>query len=231
MPNSPSCIFIPMKTTPDLQKAGGISALVAAVTYLFAMALVFTVLSPMADTRLSFGQYIEFNTANKTLIFIWHFAMYLINGVCLVILSLALYERLKPEAPTIMKIATVFGLIWASFVFLSGFIVLYGTESVINLNSKNPVQAETLKKTIETITLGIDYSDRFLGCLWVGLVSIAAFKTRTFPKVLNIFGIVISILGLIGTVIPQLSAISYAFGMGAIIWWFWLGVFMIQKKV
>jgi hypothetical protein len=220
-----------MKATTNLQKAGGISALIAAATYLFAMVLVFTILAPMADASLSFEKYVDFYTANKTLIFIWHFSMYLINGVCLVILALTLYERLKSDAPTIMKIATVLGLIWASFVFLSGFIVLYGTEAFINLNSKNPVQAETLKKTIETITLGIDYSDRFLGCLWVGLVSMAAFKTSTFPKLLNIFGIIISIFGLIGTVIPPLTAISYVFGIGAIIWWLCLGVFILRKQV
>jgi Domain of unknown function (DUF4386) len=219
-----------MKTTTNLQKSGGISALIAAATYLFAMVLVFTILAPMANSSLSFEKYVDFYKANKTLIFIWHFVMYLINGVCLVILALALYERLKSEAPTIMKIATVLGLIWASFVFLSGFIVLYGTEAFINLNGKNPIQAEILKKTIETITLGIDYSDRFLGCLWVGLVSMAAFKTSTFPKMLNVFGIIISILGLIGTVIPPLTAISYAFGMGAIVWWLCLGVIMLRKE-
>jgi Domain of unknown function (DUF4386) len=220
-----------MNTTDGLQKAGGISALIAAVTYLFAMALVFTILAPMADSSLSFEKYMDFYKANKTIIFIWHFAMYLISGVCLVILALALYERLESDAPTIIKIATVLGLIWASFVFLSGFIVLYGAEMVVNLNRKNPVQAETLKNTIETITLGIDYSDRFLGCLWVGLVSIAGFKTSTFPKLLTIFGVVISTLGLIGTVIPQLSAISYAFGMGAIVWWLGLGVILSRKQI
>jgi Domain of unknown function (DUF4386) len=219
-----------MKTTTNLQNAGGISALIAAATYLFAMVLVFTILAPMADSSLSFEKYVEFYTAHKILIFIWHFAMYLINGVCLVILSLALYERLKSDAPTIMKIATVLGLIWASFVFLSGFIVLYGTEAFINLNGRNPIQAEILKKTIETITLGIDYSDRFLGCLWVGLVSIAALKKSTFPKMLNVFGIIISILGLIGTVIPRLTAISYVFGMGVIVWWLCLGVLMLRKE-
>lgn len=65
-----------MKTTTDLQKTGGISALVAAATYLFAMVLVFSILAPMADSSLSFEQYVEFYTANKTLIFIWHFAFF-----------------------------------------------------------------------------------------------------------------------------------------------------------
>jgi hypothetical protein len=218
-----------MKTTIDLQKAGGIAALVASATYLFAMGLLVTILAPMADAALSFDKYVDFYTANKTLVFIWHFSMYLINGVCLVVLSLVLYERIKLGASAIMKTATILGIIWASFVFLSGFIVLYGTEAFINLHATNRVQAEVLKTTIETITLSIDHSDKFLGCLWIGLLSIAALKTGALPKLLNIFGIVISISGLIGTVIPQLIVISYAFGIGAIIWWLWLGVFMLRK--
>jgi hypothetical protein len=220
-----------MKTKNDLQKAGGISALVASATYLFAIALVASVMAPMADATLSFENYINFLTANKALIFIWHFAMYLLNGVCLVILSLALYYRIKAGAPIIMKIATVLGLIWASFVFLSGFLVIYGNEAFISLNDKDPVQAEALKRTIETLTISIDHSDKFLGCLWVGLVSMAALKTGAFSRILNIFGIIISISGLVGTVIPELIAISYAFGIGAIIWWIFLGVFMLRKKV
>jgi hypothetical protein len=220
-----------MKTTSNLQKAGGISALVASSTYLFAFVMLFTILAPMNDSTLIFEKYIDFLEANKTLVFIWHFAIYLMNGVCLIILSLALYERLKSGAQVMMKTATVLGLIWASFVFLSGFLVIYGTEAFISLNITDPVQAEILKKTIETITLSIDHSDKFLGCLWIGLVSIAALKTGTLPKLLNIFGIVISISGLIGTVVPELIAISYAFGIGAIVWWLGLGVFMLRKQV
>lgn len=219
-----------MKTTHDLQKAGGVSALVASATYLFAMGMMLTVLAPMADSGMSYEKYLEFNTANKALIYIWYFAMYLINGVSLVILSLALYERIQPQAPAVMKIATVLGLIWASFVFLSGFITIHGTEYVINLNGSNPVQAEMLKKLIETVTLSIDHSDRFLGCLWVGLVSMAALRSGTLPKALNILGIMISILGLVGVLIPQLNALSYAFGVGAIVWWLFLGFFMLSKQ-
>ena len=220
-----------MKTTNDLQKAGGIAALVASAIFLFAIVMVLTILNPMADQTLSFEKYLDFLTANKTLVYIWHFAIYLLCGVCLTILSLALYERIKSGAPTTMKIATVLGLIWASFVFLSGFLAIHGTEAIINLNVKDPTQAEILKKTIETITLGIDHSDKFLGCLWVGLVSIAAFKTGTLPKAFNFFGIIICISGLIGTVIPSLIEISYAFGFGVIVWWLYLGVFMLRKQV
>ena len=220
-----------MKTTNDLQNAGGISALVASATYLFAFVMLLTTLAPMNDSALSFEEYLNVLEENKPLVFIWHFSMYLINGVCLIILSLALYERIKSGAPVIIRTATVLGLTWASFVFLSGFLVIHGTEAFITLNGTDPVQAEILKKTIETITLSIDHSDKFLGCLWVGLVSIAGLKTGTLPKMLNIFGIIISISGFIGNFLPELMAISFAFGIGAMLWWLFLGVIMLRNQV
>ena len=66
------------------------------------------------------------------------------------------------------------------------------------------------------ITLGIDSSDKFLGCLWVGLVSCAAFRNKVLPRTFNVFGLAISAAGLIGTRIPALVSISYVFGIGAI---------------
>lgn len=214
----------------SLQKTGGIAALTAAVTYLFAMGLVVSKLSPMADPGLGFREYMAFLSVNKSLVFVWHFAMYLVNGSCLVVLVMALHERLKNDSPNLSRIASTFGYIWTAFVFLSGFITNYGIETLIALYGKNPVQAEALRTALDTVTLGIDSSDKFLGCLWVGLVSLAAFRNRTFPRTFNIFGLVISAAGLIGTLLPSLLYVSYLFGVGAIVWWLAVGIYMLRKQ-
>lgn len=213
-----------------MQTAGSIAAFMAAATFLFAMGLAFTVMAPMADPAIHFETYFAFHAAHKTLIYIWHFAMYLVNGVCLVILAVALYERMHVAAPAIMKVATLLGLMWASFVILSGLIVLYGTEAWMALAAEDPGQGETLKNTLDTITLSIDRSDTYLGCLWVGLVSMAGLGTHTLPKAIALFGILISLSGLIGTGIPGLTGISYVFGAGAILWWFGLGIILLGNN-
>jgi hypothetical protein len=214
----------------NLQKAGGVSAIIAAATYLFAMGLVFSVLKPMADSSLGFQEYMAFLIANKLLVFIWHFSMYLISGSCLTVVVLAIYERLRNSSPTLAKIASAFGFIWIAFVFLSGMIVNYGNEALIALYGRNQGQAESLKNALDTITLGIDSSDRFLGCLWIGLASLAAFKNKAFPKTFNVFGLAISAAGLIGTMIPVLVSIAYVFGIGAIVWWLAVGIYMLRKQ-
>jgi len=77
-----------MKT---FQKVGGISAIGAAATYLFAMGMAATVLNPMMVSTLSIQDYMSFLMSNRILVFIWHFAMYLVNGLCLIVLAFALY--------------------------------------------------------------------------------------------------------------------------------------------
>jgi hypothetical protein len=215
----------------NLQKAGGICALIAATTYVFAMGLAATLLTPMLDSSLGFREFMTFLVANKLLVFVWHFSMYFINSVCLTVLALALYERLQDDSPKLAKIATVFGLFWTAFVMLSGLIINSGIETVISLYQKSQASAKNLWMAINTVTIGIDSSDKLLGCLWVGLISLAAYQSRIFPRAVNVFGLAISFTGLIGTIIPTLGFVSYIFGVGAIVWWLCIGVVMLREQV
>ena len=213
-----------------LQKMGGISALICAVTYLVSMGLLFTLLAPFADPAMDFTQFMDFFSANQTTIFIWHLLMYLVNGVFLVILALALFDRLKAGSPAMAQAATIFGLIWAALVFTSGLITNHGLNVVVDLYGKDPAQAATVKLILDTVTMGIDSSDRFLGCLWVLLVSWAALRAEGLPKALNYFGLVIGVAGLISTAAPALKELGFAFGLGIIVWWIWLGIVMLRSN-
>jgi len=214
----------------NLQKMGGIAALIDAATYLVSMGLLFTLLAPMGNTELDFGQFMAFFMDNQTIVFIWHLLMYMVNGVFLVILALALYDRLKAGSPAMAQVATVLGLIWAVMVFASGFITIYGLEVIANLYGKDPAQAATFKLVLDTVTLGLDHSDRFLGCLWVLLVSWAALRSGALPKPLNYLGLVIGVPGIISTVFPAFNELAYAFGLGIIVWWLWLGIVLLRSN-
>ena len=137
----------------NLQKAGGVCAVIAAATYVFAMGLVVSRLQPLADLGLGFQQSMDFLIANRTLAFIWHFAMYFVSGTCLVVVVLAIQERLEKVSPGLARIASAFGFIWVAFVFLSGLIVNYGGEALITLYGKNEGQAESLKTALDTAFL------------------------------------------------------------------------------
>ncbi len=213
----------------NLQKAGGAAALVAAATYLFALGLVVSVLGPMADPDLGFREHMAFLSAHKTLVLFWHSVMYFVNGISLAVLVPALYERLRPASPRLALIASVFGLLWTTFVFLSGVITNHGTEALLALHGRDPARAEALKLALDAVTLGIDSSDRLLGSLWVGLSSLAAFRGKELPRFLCVFGILIGAAGLVGTAIPAAVSIAYLFGVGAILWWAAAGIRMLRN--
>ncbi len=213
----------------NLQKMGGVAALIDAATYLVSLGLLFTLLTPMANTDLDLGQFMAFYIKNQTLVFIWHMTMYMVNGVFLVTLALALYERLKVGSPALAQMATVFGLIWATLVFTSGLITNHGLNVVVALYGKDPAQAATVKLMLDTVTLGIDSSDRFLGCLWVLLISWAAMRAKELPKALNYLGLVLGVAGLVSTAAPVLKDLGVAFGLGIIVWWIWLGIVMLRS--
>ena len=217
-----------MKT---LQKVGGISALVCAGTYILALGLLTTILTPMTKGSLPFDQFIAFFLPHQTLIFLWHFSMYLVNGTFLTLLTLALYQRLNTRAPALALVAACFGLLWTAMVFASGFITLYGWEVIARLSAADAAQASMLRLLVDTISIGIDHSDRFLGCLWVLLTSWAAVRSGQLPKPLNILGFVIGIAGIVSSVAPALEVLGYAFGVGVMVWWIWLGIVLLRSRL
>ena len=214
-----------MKT---LQKIGGIAALICAGTFILAMGLVATLLTPMLDSSLPYDQFMAFYLPYRSLVFLWHFSMYLVNGTFLTLLVLALYQQFKTSAPALSLVAACFGLFWTGLIFASGFISLYGWQTIDRLASTDPSQAETLRLVVYNITTGIDTSDRFLGCLWVLLTSWAALRTRQLARPLNYLGLVIGIAGIVSSIAPALNELGYAFGVGVIVWWVWLGIVLLR---
>lgn len=214
----------------SFQKIGGISALICAATYLVSLGLLFTLLAPFLDDNLEFGRFMAFLTDHQAIVFLWHLTMYLVNGVFLVILILALYDRLKAGSPAMAQAGAVFGLIWAVLVFASGLITIYGLDVILNLYTKDPNQAATLKLALDLITTGLDHSDRFLGCWWVLLVSWAALRTGDLSRPLNYLGMAIGLAGLASTIAPALTELGVAFGLGVIVWWSWLGMVLLRSR-
>jgi len=96
----------------DFQKMGGVSALIGAATWVFGMVLLFTLLAPFATGDVDPG----FLADNQAIIYAWNIIIYVVFGVFLVVLLLALHERLKAGSPAMVQTATAFGLIWAAVV-------------------------------------------------------------------------------------------------------------------
>ncbi len=49
--------------------------------------------------------------------------MYVVFGLFLIVLTLALHERMKAGAPALMQMATAVGIIWAGSLIASGMLI------------------------------------------------------------------------------------------------------------
>ncbi len=85
----------------NLQKIGGIAALIHAATYVVGVALMFTLLAPGYAEEIEPIQKVAFFADNQAITYIGNLFSYVVAGVFLGVLALALYERLKAGSPAI----------------------------------------------------------------------------------------------------------------------------------
>ena len=211
----------------DLQKLGGISALIAAALYITGFALFLTVLDPSGyDGHV---QRVAFLADNQVASYIANLLIYVMFGVVLVVLVLALHARLKSGSPAIMQTATAFGLIWAGLVIASGMIANIGNSTVVGLFSENQDQAVSLWLAIITVQEALGGGNEIVGGLWALLLSWAALRASNLPKVLNYLGVLVGLAGIL-TVVPAFDVLMDVFGLGQIVWFAWLGIVMLREN-
>ena len=210
----------------DLQRIGGIAALIEAALYVTGFAMFLTVLDPAG--YVGHAQKVAFLADNQVALFIANLLIYVVFGVVLVVLVLALHARLKNEAPAIMRTATAFGLIWAGLVIASGMIANIGNSTVIALFSENQDQAVSLWLAMSTLQEALGGGNEILGGLWVLLLSWAALRTAELPKGLNYIGVLVGLAGIL-TVVPTFDVLMDVFGLGQIVWFAWLGIVMLRE--
>jgi len=212
-----------MKT---LQKSGGIAALYMAISHLIGFVTFIVVLNYLNITDAT--QKLALNVDKQSVVFSTNLLMYVIFGFALIVLSLALYDRLKSGAPALMQIATAVGIVWAGSLIASGMAANAGLAAIVPVYAKDPTQAGLIFQAIEAITNGLGNANgEILGGPLTLLVSLAALRTGGLPKALNVLGVLIGVVGII-TIIPALNTLVAVFGLGQIVWFVWLGIVLLR---
>ena len=161
---------------------------------------------------------------------VMHLITYVIFGIVLAVLALALYERLRDGSSTLTQAATAVGLIWAFVLVASGMIFNAGMAAVVALHGASPAQAVSVWQAIEPVTEGLGGSGgELLGGLWVLLVSVAGLRTGGLPKALSWLGVAIGTAGVL-SVVPALKDLGYGFGLLLIVWFVWLGIVLLRTS-
>ena len=212
----------------SLQKSGGIAALLHAAAYVVGMVLGLILIFPLLDAAPA--QYLKFLSENQTLVYVWNLISYWGSAITLVVMALALYERLHDGSPALVPVATAFGLIWAGLIIASGNLMLHNLGVVADLHAADPAQAATAWTALESVEVGITSGNELVGSLWVLLLSVAALRTGQLSRALNMLGVALGVAGML-TIVPALySSLVMVFGPGMIVWSAWLGIVLLRRK-
>lgn len=212
----------------NLQKAGGIAALAHAAAYIISMIIGVTLMFSILDAEP--GEYLAFLAQNQTLVYLWNLIAYWGSAIALVILVLALYERLKSGSPALAQTGAVFGFIWAGLIIASGNLMLSNIGAVTGLAAQDPAQAVTVWSALEAVENGITSGNELVGSIWLLLVSIAAWRAGELGRGLNYLGMALSVAGIL-TIVPVLAeGFIMIFGLGLIFWCIWLGIVLMRRN-
>ncbi len=207
------------------KKVGGFAALYLALAYLVAMPyfLAFVKYPSVVDPAEKVALLVSNHDSMRAV----YLVTYIVFGLVLAVLALALYTRLKDGAAVLAQAATAAGLIWAFMLVASGLVFNAGVAAVVDLHATDPAQAVSVWQAIEPVAQGLGGSGgELLGGLWVLLVSVAALRTGGLPKTLNWLGVAIGVAGVL-SVVPVLGDLAYGFGLLQIVWFAWLGIVML----
>ena len=209
-------------------KAGGWAALYVALAYVAAMPyfLLFVKTGSVTDPTEKVALLVKHSGSLQA----FHLFTYVIFGIVLAVLALALYRRLKDDAPVLAQVATAVGVIWAAVLIASGMVYNAGVSAVVGLNGNDAAQAVSVWQSIEPVVDGLGGAGgELLGGLWVLLVSVAAVRTKAMPRVLGWLGVALGAVGIL-SVVPPLRDLIYVFGMLQIVWFGWTGVVLLRAR-
>jgi len=213
----------------SLQRWGGFAALYLAVAYLIGMALFLVVLDYPSITGPA--QKVALLVEMQTVVFSTNLLMYVFFGVVLIVLALALHDRIKSGAPAIMQVATAIGVIWAGSLIASGMVANAGIAPVVALHATDPAQAALSWQAIETVANGLGNGNgEILGGLWALLVSLAALRAGGLPRGLNLLGLLVGAVGIVSLIPGLTSLLTGVFGLSQIIWYVWLGIVLLRSS-
>jgi hypothetical protein len=210
----------------NLQKVAGVSAIFEALIYIVAFVYFGAFWAyPFEGAALEKMTYLAENQFVFSMIY---FLMYAVFGIFLAVIVVGLYEKLKLTNDPLVKVASIFGVVWVVLVIASGMLANIGLSHAINLMDLSAEKAFDMWRIVSVLIESLGGGNELVGGLWVLLISLAALKAKELPRGLNYLGLIVGGSG-IATIYPD-KFFTEIFGITQIIWFIWLGISMLGQS-
>lgn len=212
------------------QRAGGWAALLQAATFVVGFAVYGTVIAGADYGALAIdpATHVAFLVDNQLILHVWYAVIYLVFGGALVVLAPAIHDRVRSGAPTMARVGTIFGLIWATLMFAVGMTAIIGGDMVSTLAGIDGDRAAAAWSSTRLLMDGMGGGIEIVGGLWIGLVSIAGLRSRQLPVWLNRVGVVTGVAGIATTSLLAAELTTSLFGLGCIVWFTGIGIHLVR---
>jgi hypothetical protein len=153
---------------------------------------------------------------------------YVLFGMAVGVLGLALYDRLVAAAPSMVRAATAMALLWSFALVASGMVFTYGMTTIVDLHETDPAQAEQTWQAVESVAMALGGAGgELLGGTWVLLLSLAALRAHALARSVCWLGIGVGVLGIV-SVVPPLHTTAIAFGLLQIVWFLYIAWILLR---
>lgn len=227
---SPPTTAAPGRTPSSrLRRAGAVAALVAAATYVIGLGLMGAYLVPAGFGDGGPAERLSFLLDHQTTLYAWYLVLYVVGGAALVVLTVALDDRLRAAPPGLRRVAGAFGLIWSGLLLATGMLALVGQRAVVDLQATDPDRAATVLTTLSAVQDGLGGGVEVVGGAWVLLLSLAARPLAALGRRIRVLGVVVGVAGIL-TILPGLPVLPAVFGLGFIAWFTATGVVLARGE-
>ena len=213
------------------QRISGISAIAAGVTYIIGFWVYFAVLGPAqyGSPEVPVTQHVRFLVDNQGLMNAWNLVIYVLNAALMVFVVVGLHQRVKAGNEALAQAASAFGIIWAGLILAAGMLENISLSQIVRLSGQDMEAAATLWRSTTVVGAALGGGNEITGGLWIFLLSVVGFQTKSIPAPVNVAGALVGGAGIVST-IPVLSGATMIFGLGFILWFFAIGLVLVFSK-
>lgn len=219
--------------TTNLHRLGAWAGVVCAGTYIFGFAMLVAVLgdSGLGTADADQADVVAFLASRPGLMSLWYLSIYVVNGLALVVLVLALADRLSLKVPELSQLVRAFGLIWATLIIGAGMAANVGLSKVVTLYALDPDAAIALWSIVELIENGIGGGNEILGGVLAILTGLSALLSRLTSRAFGFFSLAVGSAGLLTVLPPLQDSAGAVFGLGYICLFLWIAGILFRSPV
>ncbi len=216
-----------MKTWLTMPRAGGIAGILHAVAFVAGPVVMAVTLArlglraaDMADPAKALPAVLKAYGAFAT----WA-GMYVVLGASVLVLALAVDQRLRAGVPSLMRAATATGLIATAFFVAAGVLTMTGVPEIAAHYPANHDQAGGAYLAFQAVTDGLLSAASVAYGAWLVLASWAAIRVKAFSRGLNYTGFTWGIVAVLAPFSADLAVLQL---LGPI-WALWIGIVLLRS--